>query len=124
MRAGLAASTVTPGMTAPDGSRTTPAMLPVSACAHARAGKIKIRTGHTKTRRAILSGFIGPLLPRSSGNVWRCALVVYLTSREWIWRTNGANRRYAAWRAVPDGGCLTGGRRRSTDRGPLLVVWE
>ena len=28
MRAGLAASTVTPGSTAPDGSRTTPAIEP------------------------------------------------------------------------------------------------
>ncbi|SRR5712691_11811489 len=40
MRAGLAASTVTPGRTAPDVSRTTPAMAAVSdTCAHATAGR-------------------------------------------------------------------------------------
>src|ERR1044071_2924440 len=38
MSAGLLASTATPGITAPDGSLTTPAMFPVSACAQAMAG--------------------------------------------------------------------------------------
>src|SRR5437762_57793 len=38
MRAGLAASTVTPGSTAPDASRTTPAMLPTAPCARATTG--------------------------------------------------------------------------------------
>src|SRR6185436_9019437 len=38
MSAGLAASTVTPGITAPDVSRTTPAIFPESAWAHAVAG--------------------------------------------------------------------------------------
>src|SRR5438067_3910256 len=38
IRAGLAASTVTPGITAPDASRTTPEM-PAACCAHALEGK-------------------------------------------------------------------------------------
>src|SRR5881628_1816177 len=39
MRAGLAASTVTPGSTAPEASRTTPAIAPlVAVCADAAAG--------------------------------------------------------------------------------------
>src|SRR4026209_2488021 len=39
MRAGLAASTVTPGSTAPPSSRTTPAIVPLDAsCAHEIAG--------------------------------------------------------------------------------------
>ena len=36
IRAGLAASTVTPGMARPEVSRTTPAM-PLACCAHADA---------------------------------------------------------------------------------------
>jgi len=40
MSAGLAASTVTPGSTPPETSRTTPAMLPVPAvCAPSAAGR-------------------------------------------------------------------------------------
>src|SRR4029079_8233742 len=38
IRAGLAASTVTPGKNAPDVSLTVPAMLPVAACAQRAAG--------------------------------------------------------------------------------------
>src|SRR3977135_3693717 len=63
MRAGLAASTVTPGITAPDVSRTTPAMLPDSDCAHAAAGRN--RKPNTKTKRAILWAFIVRSLPRA-----------------------------------------------------------
>src|SRR5687767_3993270 len=44
MSTGLEASTVTPGRTAPDGSRTTPA---IEACAAARAGAR--RTAHNVT---------------------------------------------------------------------------
>src|SRR5688572_23628336 len=49
IRAGLAASTVTPGRTPPDGSRTTPTML---LCAEAAAGSS--RSADAMTRRAIL----------------------------------------------------------------------
>jgi len=55
IKAGLAASTVTPGITAPDESLTTPAMLPVSACAHAAVGRSN--THHTRSP-AILWAFI------------------------------------------------------------------
>src|SRR6267143_1642457 len=41
IRAGLAASTVTPGKYAPEVSRTTPAMLPVAACAQSVTGRKK-----------------------------------------------------------------------------------
>src|SRR5512145_8081 len=51
IRAGLAASTVTPGSTAPDASLTTPAMLPDSDCAHATDGR-NTTQNTTTTRRA------------------------------------------------------------------------
>src|SRR5262245_8074201 len=49
MSAGLAASTVTPGSTAPDVSLTSPAMLPVvTACARATVGR-RVNTQITQT---------------------------------------------------------------------------
>src|SRR4026209_91461 len=57
--AGLAASTVTPGRTAPDPSRTTPVML---LCARADAGKR--RNEDTTTRAGIQRVFIVALLKK------------------------------------------------------------
>src|SRR5207244_7996811 len=55
--AGLAASTVTPGSTAPDVSLTTPAMLPLVAdCAHSVAGSTRGDT--TVSIRAIRRSFM------------------------------------------------------------------
>src|SRR5262245_22719463 len=59
MSAGLAASTVTPGRTAPDVSRTTPVML---LCAH--AGADRSRNDDTTTRHGIHRDFIIPLPSR------------------------------------------------------------
>src|SRR6186713_230897 len=56
MSAGLAASTVTPGSTAPDVSRTTPVML---LCAEAEADRT--RNDDTTTRHGIHRDFIIPL---------------------------------------------------------------
>src|SRR6185369_12616820 len=71
MSAGLAASTVTPGSTAPDESFTTPAMLDVLApCANANAG-IKLKTRATHTRRPKRAKTTRSLLgdeARSTGN--------------------------------------------------------
>src|SRR5688572_22189179 len=54
IRAGLAASTVTPGNTAPVVSLATPAMLPVvEDCAQAAAGKYTADNAH-RTRRVAL----------------------------------------------------------------------
>src|SRR6266511_3019218 len=60
IRAGLAASTVTPGSTAPEASLTTPAIPPVSAWAHATTGRY--RREDTTTRRARVCGIISCLL--------------------------------------------------------------
>src|SRR5262245_28053623 len=51
IRAGLDASTVTPGSTAPEVSFTTPAMLPAVACAAANVGKRNVLTRLAKTTR-------------------------------------------------------------------------
>src|SRR5258706_2794649 len=57
MSAGLAASTVTPGITAPEVSLTTPAMVALpEPCAHAAAGRNN--THDRTTSRAILWAFI------------------------------------------------------------------
>lgn len=55
IRTGLEASTMTPGMTAPDESRTVPAMLPVSAWAQAAVGRVST---HDTRSPAILRAFI------------------------------------------------------------------
>src|SRR2546427_7543706 len=64
MRAGLAASTVTPGITAPDVSFTTPAMLPLSwVWPQVTSGK---STRHDAiTTHAILRAFMAVVLLRS-----------------------------------------------------------
>src|SRR5882672_11759938 len=59
IKTGLAASTVTPGSTAPDVSRTTPVM---AACAYAAAGNSKKPT--TIAAAFETSLFIAPLLDR------------------------------------------------------------
>ena len=56
--ASLAASTTTPGMTAPLVSLTTPAMLPVCASASAGARKTALSARHVRIRRFVLT--IGP----------------------------------------------------------------
>ena len=65
--AGLEASTVTPGSTAPVVSFTTPAIVPLNPdCADPRAGRS--RTPNTTTRTAILSALIdSPLLTEYCG---------------------------------------------------------
>src|SRR5947207_3137016 len=58
MSAGLDASTVTPGSTPPDASRTTPAMLPLSAvCARTGVGA---RAEHTRKRTPRIRIFMVP----------------------------------------------------------------
>src|SRR5678815_1132561 len=57
MSAGLEASTVTPGMTAPDVSRTTPAMFPGSAWAHAVAGSSTHPTSRSHADLTIVPPF-------------------------------------------------------------------
>jgi hypothetical protein len=54
IKAGLAASTVTPGITAPDESRTTPVMAPVCDCAHTVAGR-QSKHHETTTSRAFIA---------------------------------------------------------------------
>src|SRR5262245_22777793 len=69
IRAGLAASTVTPGRTAPELSLTTPAMLPVAACAHTVAGSSRRHptTARRLTQRVIRkSSLTVGLLARAS----------------------------------------------------------
>ena len=58
MSAGLAASTVTPGSTAPEVSLTTPLMLPVACCAHVAPGVT--RRNHANTTGAMPRMFIIP----------------------------------------------------------------
>src|SRR6266478_5866963 len=55
MSAGLVASTVTPGRTAPDESRTTPATPLVARCAHADGGTMAVvhRAMATMTARPV-----------------------------------------------------------------------
>src|SRR5678815_1448163 len=57
MSAGLEASTVTPGMTAPDVSRTTPAIFPESAWAHAVAGSSTHPTNRSHADLTIVPPF-------------------------------------------------------------------
>src|SRR5438128_2050471 len=57
MSAGLAASTVTPGITAPEVSRTTPAIFPVSAWAHAVAGNSRDPTNRSHANLTIVPPF-------------------------------------------------------------------
>ncbi len=59
MSAGLAASTVTPGITAPEPSRTTPA---IEACAYAMAGSRR-RAVETRTNTRREGRYMGPSLP-------------------------------------------------------------
>src|SRR5215471_7603408 len=57
MSAGLEASTVTPGMTAPDVSRTTPAIFPESAWAHTVAGSSMHPTSRSHADLTIVPPF-------------------------------------------------------------------
>src|SRR5688572_5776129 len=69
MRTGLAASTVTPGSTAPDASRTTPVM---AACAKTAEGRSNRKTRDAADRWAI--GHIGFLLEKACGpGTGKCA---------------------------------------------------
>src|SRR5215470_6980904 len=57
MSAGLEASTVTPGMTAPEVSRTTPAIFPESAWAHTVAGSSMHPTSRSHADLTIVPPF-------------------------------------------------------------------
>jgi hypothetical protein len=64
MRTGLAASTVTPGRTAPDASLTTPA---IDACAYAEAGRTTSAVNRNKARlKRLISS---PLNTASAGQI-------------------------------------------------------
>ena len=63
MSAGLAASTVTPGMTAPDASRATPAIA-LASCAHAAGGSRPHAT--STTLRLMTTGLTTTVLPGGS----------------------------------------------------------
>src|SRR5207249_9807079 len=78
MRAGLAASTVTPGMTAPDVSLTTPAIeAPSVVCAHAAVGNAARTIDKRTTKRLIIwDAFTGSYLPFERyryGLTWKMA---------------------------------------------------
>src|SRR5262245_33265250 len=66
MSAGLAASTVTPGSTAPPSSRTTPAIVPLEgSCAHEIAGVERTSTARTAANRGMTSSLGVVTLARS-----------------------------------------------------------
>src|SRR6185369_11217992 len=76
MRAGLAASTVTPGSTAPPSSRTTPAIVPLDAsCADAVAGtERRITAARTLAGRSIASPPLRVTRRRAYSFIWARSL--------------------------------------------------
>src|SRR5947207_14958930 len=77
--AGLAASTLTPGSTAPDASFTEPAIL---ACAHAAVG--------ANTHKATAAAFRNPRMQFTSGQ-----MAAFVAALSWTWITGHTRAGYA-----------------------------
>src|SRR5690348_5771590 len=101
MSAGLAASTVTPGRTAPDESRTTPAIPLPRCCADAADGKMTAHaaamTETPRTRGTNIDG-LPPIAPDRVPSVRQAAGVSATTAGGAC--TRPAGRRSLARRAV------------------------